>query len=133
MAKAVQSWLQTIKLDESYQTELKMAMAKLQPKRFYWFVTLLVGHSLLHTFFQGENVSFPQIVVQREHSEPLRQLFGEAKGENRLKNENPFSNVFRISTLLINKNDNFAIPMSRRRTIFYTSFSLCYASAKIHA
>lgn len=38
MAKAVQSWLQIIKFDENYQTELKMSMAKIQPKRFSWFV-----------------------------------------------------------------------------------------------
>ncbi|CAF5105315.1 unnamed protein product, partial [Rotaria sp. Silwood1] len=36
MAKAVQGWLQTIKLDERYQTDLKMAMTKLEPKRIYW-------------------------------------------------------------------------------------------------
>ncbi|CAF1067642.1 unnamed protein product [Adineta ricciae] len=36
MAKAVQGWLQTIKNDERYQTDLKMAMAKLEPKRIYW-------------------------------------------------------------------------------------------------
>ena len=38
MAKAVQGWLQTIKFDERYQTDLKMAMTKLEPKRIYWFV-----------------------------------------------------------------------------------------------
>ena len=37
MAKAVQEWLQTIKLDERYQTDMKIAMAKLEPKRIYWF------------------------------------------------------------------------------------------------
>jgi hypothetical protein len=37
MAKAVQGWLQTIKLDERYQTDLKIAMTKLEPKRIYWF------------------------------------------------------------------------------------------------
>ncbi|CAF3708853.1 unnamed protein product [Adineta steineri] len=36
MAKAVQGWLQTTKLDERYQTDLKMAMTKLEPKRIYW-------------------------------------------------------------------------------------------------
>jgi hypothetical protein len=40
MAKAVQGWLQTIKLDERYQTDLKIAMTKLEPKRIYWFVIL---------------------------------------------------------------------------------------------
>ncbi len=38
MAKAVQGWLQTIKLDEQYQTDIKIAMTKLEPKRIYWFV-----------------------------------------------------------------------------------------------
>jgi hypothetical protein len=38
MAKAVQGWLQTVKFDERYQTDLKMAMTKLEPKRFYWLV-----------------------------------------------------------------------------------------------
>jgi len=38
MAKAVQSWLQTTKFDEHYQEDLKIAMAKLEPKRIYWFV-----------------------------------------------------------------------------------------------
>ncbi len=38
MAKAVQGWLQTIKLDERYQTDIKIAMAKLEPKRIYWLV-----------------------------------------------------------------------------------------------
>lgn len=38
MAKAVQEWLQAIKLDERYQTDMKIAMAKLEPKRIYWFV-----------------------------------------------------------------------------------------------
>ena len=42
MAKAVQEWLQTTKYDERYQTELKMAMTKLEPKRIYWFVFLIV-------------------------------------------------------------------------------------------
>ncbi len=41
MGKAVQGWLHTIKLDERYQTDLKMAMTKLEPKRIYWFVILL--------------------------------------------------------------------------------------------
>ncbi|UJR15865.1 hypothetical protein I4U23_002791 [Adineta vaga] len=36
MAKAVQGWLQTIKNDEHYQTDLKMSMARLEPKRIYW-------------------------------------------------------------------------------------------------
>jgi hypothetical protein len=43
MAKAVQGWLQTIKLDERYQTDIKLAMTKLEPKRIYWFV---VGYSI---------------------------------------------------------------------------------------
>ena len=78
MAKAVQSWLQTIRFDETYQSELKMAMAKLQPKRFYWCVApLFLDDFSPSAVFQGENLSFPQIVVQREHSESVRQLFGE--------------------------------------------------------
>ncbi|CAF2152166.1 unnamed protein product [Rotaria magnacalcarata] len=36
MAKAVQGWLQAIKLDERYQADVKMAMTKLEPKRIYW-------------------------------------------------------------------------------------------------
>ena len=43
MAKAVQGWLHTIKLDEHYQTDLKMAMAKLEPKRIYWLVIDIIS------------------------------------------------------------------------------------------
>jgi hypothetical protein len=43
MGKAVQGWLQTIKLDERYQSDLKMSMTKLEPKRIYWFATFLIS------------------------------------------------------------------------------------------
>ena len=43
MAKAVQGWLHTTKLDERYQTDLKMAMTKLEPKRIYWFVIYFIS------------------------------------------------------------------------------------------
>lgn len=42
MAKAVQGWLQTIKLDERYQTDLKISMTKLEPKRIYWFEKIFI-------------------------------------------------------------------------------------------
>ena len=65
MAKAVQGWLQTIKLDEHYQTELKMSMAKLQPKRFYWSGEICrVTCRAFLARFQGEDVPFPQVILQ---------------------------------------------------------------------
>ena len=54
MAKAVQEWLQTIKLDERYQTDMKIAMAKLEPKRIYWFEQSHFNQFVLLSIFSGE-------------------------------------------------------------------------------
>ena len=64
MTKAVQQWLQTIKLDQRYQTDLKIAMAKLDPKRIYWFEQSHFNQFVLLSISSGEkNMSLSQIIL----------------------------------------------------------------------
>ena len=77
MAKAVQGWLHTIKFDEHYQTELKMSMTKLEPKRFYWFAAHLARcHCITSVLYQGENVPLSQIVLQCQSAQSIRDVLG---------------------------------------------------------
>ena len=79
MARAVQGWLQTIRLGEQFQTELKMSMAKLQPKRIYWFVYRNILDASVHSETLNELFYFYSGRRKRIHNDPT---YGLQSGRN---------------------------------------------------
>ena len=101
-----------------------MSMTKLEPKRFYWFAARL--DRCLHRFSpltQGEDVSLSQIVLQCESAQSIRDVLGRSGQMTSVRLVYVHS---RISMLRINKNDAFAIRMSKKKTTCYRLCSLCY-------
>jgi len=134
MAKAVLGWLQTIKLDENYQTQLKMAMTKLEPKRFYWFVDrskysedqiiflICFREKTRHFLKSPYNANIPNPYVTC--------LVGDRRKKTH-RFDRKFSFLFRISMLLTSKNDVCVIRMSKKRMISFKLYFLFYALANI--